>query len=243
MVVSMRVTYDFTGRTAIVTGGARGIGRAIATQLASSGADVWIWDIDPVELPGTHSVAVDVAKRDDIARALALLDGHEIDILVNDAGWLGSYKPFEEFEPAEWQRILQVNLLGTFEVTHQVLPLMRRVGKGRIVNMGSLAGKEGLPSLAAYSAASAGVIAFTKALSREVSNTDIRVNCIAPGPIDTRLIRDLGNETVDAMISASPIKRLGDPQEVAALVVWLCSDASAFNTGAVFDMSGGRARY
>lgn len=239
----MSVTYDFTGRTAIVTGGARGIGRAIAHKLASSGADVWIWDIEPVELEGTRSLSVDVTKRDSITQALSIVGEAGIDILVNNAGWLGSYKPFEEFEPAEWQRILQVNLLGTFEVTHRVLPLMRRAGRGRIVNMGSLAGKEGLPSLAAYSAASAGVIAFTKALSREVSDTDIRVNCIAPGPIDTRLIRDLGNETVDSMISASPLKRLGDPNEVAALVMWLCSDASAFNTGAVFDMSGGRARY
>ena len=239
----MSVTYDFTGRTAIVTGGARGIGRAVAQKLALSGADVWIWDIEPVALEGTRSLSVDVTKRDSIMQALTAMGEVGIDILINNAGWLGSYKPFEEFEPAEWQRILQVNLLGTFEVTHRVLPLMRRAGKGRIVNMGSLAGKEGLPSLAAYSAASAGVIAFTKALSREVSDTDIRVNCIAPGPIDTRLIRDLGNETVDAMISASPLKRLGDPNEVAALVVWLCSDASAFNTGAVFDMSGGRARY
>lgn len=239
----MSVTYDFTGRTAIVTGGARGIGRAIAHKLASSGADVWIWDIEPVELEGTRSLSVDVTKRDSVTQALSIMGEVGIDILVNNAGWLGSYKPFEEFEPAEWQRILQVNLLGTFEVTHRVLPLMRRASRGRIVNMGSLAGKEGLPSLAAYSAASAAVIAFTKALSREVSDTDIRVNCIAPGPIDTRLIRDLGNETVDAMISASPLKRLGDPNEVAALVVWLCSDASAFNTGAVFDMSGGRARY
>jgi len=239
----MSVTYDFSGRTAIVTGGARGIGRAIAHKLSLSGADVWIWDIEPVELEGTRSLSVDVTKRDNVMQALTIMGEVGVDILVNNAGWLGGYKPFEEFEPAEWQRILQVNLLGTFEVTHRVLPLMRRAGKGRIVNMGSLAGKEGLPSLAAYSAASAGVIAFTKALSREVSDTDIRVNCIAPGPIDTRLIRDLGNETVDAMISASPLKRLGDPDEVAALAVWLCSDASAFNTGAVFDMSGGRARY
>ncbi|BCH03167.1 SDR family oxidoreductase [Mesorhizobium loti] len=239
----MSVTYDFSGRTAIVTGGARGIGRAIAHKLSLSGADVWIWDIEPVELEGTRSLSVDVTKRDNVMQALTIMGEVGVDILVNNAGWLGGYKPFEEFEPAEWQRILQVNLLGTFEVTHRVLPLMRRAGKGRIVNMGSLAGKEGLPSLAAYSAASAGVIAFTKALSREISDTDIRVNCIAPGPIDTRLIRDLGNETVDAMISASPLKRLGDPNEVAALVVWLCSDASAFNTGAVFDMSGGRARY
>jgi len=239
----MGVTYDFSGRSAIVTGGARGIGRSIASLLLESGADVWLWDIDPVELAGAHSVAVDITKRDEVARAVALLAGKTVDILVNDAGYLGSYRPFEQFDPAEWLRIVQVNLLGMLEVTHQVLPIMRRVGRGRIVNMGSLAGKEGLPSLAAYSAASAGVIAFTKALSREVNDSDIRVNCIAPGPIDTRMIRDLGNEAVDAMISASPLKRLGDPKEVAALVVWLCSDASAFNTGAVFDMSGGRARY
>src|SRR6185312_9856092 len=239
----MGVTYDFSGRSAIVTGGARGIGRSIASLLLESGADVWLWDIDPVELAGAHSVAVDITKRDEVARAVALLAGKTVDILVNDAGYLGSYRPFEQFDPAEWLRIVQVNLLGMLEVTHQVLPIMRRVGRGRIVNMGSLAGKEGLPSLAAYSAASAGVIAFTKALSREANDSDIRVNCIAPGPIDTRMIRDLGNEAVDAMISASPLKRLGDPKEVAALVVWLCSDASAFNTGAVFDMSGGRARY
>ena len=239
----MGVTYDFSNQMAIVTGGARGIGRAIAGLLANSGADVWIWDIDPVELPGTRQTAVDVTKRDDIANALALLEDKSIDILVNNAGYLGSYRPFEQFDQEEWQKILQVNLLGTFEVTHQVLPIMRRAGKGRIVNTGSLAGKEGLPSLAAYSAASAGVIAFTKALSREVSDTGIRVNCIASGPIDTRMIRDLGNETVDAMIAASPLGRLGDPAEVAALVAWLCSDASAFNTGAIFDMSGGRARY
>jgi len=239
----MGVTYDFSNQMAIVTGGARGIGRAIAGLLANSGADVWIWDIDPVELPGTRQTAVDVTKRDDIANALALLEDKSIDILVNNAGYLGSYRPFEQFDQEEWQKILQVNLLGTFEVTHQVLPIMRRAGKGRIVNTGSLAGKEGLPSLAAYSAASAGVIAFTKALSCEVSDTGIRVNCIASGPIDTRMIRDLGNETVDAMIAASPLGRLGDPAEVAALVAWLCSDASAFNTGAIFDMSGGRARY
>ena len=130
-----------------------------------------------------------------------------------------------------------------FEVTRQVLPLMRRAEYGRIVNMGSLAGKEGLPNLAAYSAASAGVIAFTKALSREVCDSNIRVNCIAPGPIDTDLIRRLGDKVVDEMIAASPLKRLGSVDEVAAIVLWLCSDASTFNTGAVFDISGGRARY
>jgi 2-dehydro-3-deoxy-L-rhamnonate dehydrogenase (NAD+) len=241
----MSVSYDFAGQTSVVTGGARGIGRAIAAQFVRSGAQVWIWDIDPVELDGARSLTVDVTKSDQIAKALARTvdQNPQIDILVNNAGYLGSYQPFEQFDSSEWQRILQVNLIGVFEVTRQVLPLMRRAGRGRIVNMGSLAGKEGLPSLAAYSAASAGIIAFTKALSREVCDTDIRVNCVAPGPIDTDLIRRLGNEVVEAMITASPLKRLGSVDEVAGLVSWLCSDASAFNTGAVFDMSGGRARY
>lgn len=241
----MSISYDFSGQTAIVTGGARGIGRAIASLLSVSGASVWIWDVEPVDLAGTQSLTIDVTKRDDISRALREMAdaGTRVDILINDAGYLGPYTSFETFAPDEWEQIIQVNLLGMLNVTHQVLPLMRKAGKGRIVNMGSLAGKEGLPHLAAYSAASGGVIAFTKALSREVNDTDIRVNCIAPGPIDTRMIRDLGNQTVDAMISASPVGRLGDPKEVAALAAWLCSDASAFNTGAVFDMSGGRARY
>lgn len=241
----MTVTYDFGGKTAIVTGGSRGIGKAIAVQLMQSGADVWIWDADPLPLDGAHCQTVDVTKAHQIKDALAAVtaDDRRIDIVINNAGYLGSYRGFEAFDPTEWQRIVGVNLMGVFEVTHQVLPIMRKARSGRIVNMGSLAGKEGLPNLAAYSAASAGVIAFTKALSREVSDTDIRVNCVAPGPIDTELIRRLGNDVVNDMINASPLRRLGSADEVAALVLWLCSDASSFNTGAVFDMSGGRARY
>jgi 3-oxoacyl-[acyl-carrier protein] reductase len=243
--MTIDIQYDFSGHTAIVTGGARGIGRAVATQLVRFGAKVWIWDINPVELDGAHSLTVDVTKGDQIERALAHIvsQSPRIDMLVNNAGYLGRYQPFEQFDSGEWQRILRVNLIGVFEVTRQVLPIMRLAGRGRIVTMGSLAGKEGLPSLAAYSAASAGVIAFTKALSREVCDTDIRVNCVAPGPIDTDLIRGLGKEVVDAMITASPLRRLGSVNEVAGIVLWLCSSASAFNTGAVFDMSGGRARY
>ena len=241
----MSVSYDFIGQTAVVTGGARGIGKAVATQLVRSGAQVWIWDINPVELDGACSLTVDVTKSDQIQKALAQIGGQasKIDILVNNAGYLGSYQQFEQFDPGEWQRIVQVNLVGMLEVTRQVLPIMRRAGRGRIVNMGSLAGKEGLPNLAAYSAASAGVIAFTKALSREVCDAGIRVNCVAPGPIDTDLIRGLGEKIVDEMIAASPLRRLGNADEVAGMVLWLCSAASSFNTGAVFDMSGGRARY
>jgi 2-dehydro-3-deoxy-L-rhamnonate dehydrogenase (NAD+) len=237
--------YDFSGQTAIVTGGARGIGRAVATHFLRSGARVWIWDIDPVELDGAHSLSVDVTNADQITKALAstVSQSPRIDILVNNAGYLGTYRPFHELDAGEWQKIVAVNLIGVFEKTYKILPLMRRAGNGQIVNMGSLAGKEGLPNLTTYSAASAGVIAFTKALSREICDTNIRVNCIAPGPIDTELIRKLGETAVDEMITASPLKRLGSVDEVAALVLWLCSAASAFNTGAVFDMSGGRARY
>jgi 2-dehydro-3-deoxy-L-rhamnonate dehydrogenase (NAD+) len=241
----MDIQYDFSGQTAIVTGGSRGIGRAVAAQFVQSGAQVWVWDIDPVELDGAGSLKVDVTKVDQITSALAHILGQSsrIDILVNNAGSLGRYQPFEQFDAAEWQHILDVNLIGVFEVTRRILPVMRNARRGRIVNMGSLAGKEGLPNLAAYSAASAGVIAFTKALAREVFDTDIRINCIAPGPIDTELIRRLGRDVVDAMIAASPLKRLGRVDEVAGMVLWLCSAASTFNTGAVFDMSGGRARY
>ena len=241
----MSVTYDFTGRTAIVTGGARGIGRAIATHFARFGAQVWIWDVDPIKFDGAQSLKVDVTSAEQVAKAVAQVvsQSPHIDILVNDAGYLGDCRPFEQFDATEWERIVHVNLMAVFEVTRQVLPLMRRAGHGRIVNMGSLAGKEGLPNLAAYSAASAGVIAFTKALSREVCDMDIRVNCVAPGPIGTDLIRRLGDKVVDEMIAASPLKRLGSADEVAGIVLWLCSEGSTFNTGAVFDMSGGRARY
>ena len=139
--------------------------------------------------------------------------------------------------------LLATNLVGTMQVTQAVLPHMIRSGGGRIINMGSLAGKEGVPTLAAYSAASAGVIAFTKALSREILGSNVLVNCVAPGPIDTDMIQDLGPQVIASMIVDSPMKRLGFADEVAHLVAWLRTEASRYNTGAVFDMSGGRARY
>jgi NAD(P)-dependent dehydrogenase (short-subunit alcohol dehydrogenase family) len=241
----MTVAYDLSSKTAVVTGGAKGIGRAIAECLARSGARVWVWDISACALDGISSLVVDVTDVDQIATAVGQTLNHnsEIDVLVNDAGYLGGYQPFERFTSDECRRIVEVNLMGVFEVCRQVLPHMRRAGRGHIVNMGSLAGKEGLPNLAAYSAASAAVIAFTKALAKELADTAIRVNCIAPGPISTDLIKDLGPTVVDSMIASSPLKRLGTVDEVAELAVWLCSDACSFNTGAVFDMSGGRATY
>jgi 2-dehydro-3-deoxy-L-rhamnonate dehydrogenase (NAD+) len=237
-------SYDLRGKSVLVTGGAGDIGRAIVALLLQSGARVRVWDVQPVQIAGVESDLVDVTDPAQIAAALAPLGGEPpFDVLINDAGYLGEAQAFTEHSPEDWQKILAVNLVGTMQVTQAVLPSMLRAGRGRIVNLGSLAGKEGLAQLTAYSAASAGVIAFTKALSREVASRGVHVNCVAPGPIDTRMIQALGPETVTAMVADSPMKRLGSAEEVAHLVAWLCSEASRFNTGAVFDMSGGRARY
>jgi 3-oxoacyl-[acyl-carrier protein] reductase len=186
-----------------------------------------------------------VTDHDQVAAAVekVVAQDSRIDVLVNSAGYLGPHVPFEHLSAREWQRIIDVNLVGVLVPCHHVLPHMRRAGHGRIVNMGSLAGKHGLPNLTVYSAASAGVIAFTKALAQELAATEIRANSVAPGPIETELITQLGPEVVDMFVGSSPMRRLGDAQEVAELVVWLCSAACSFNTGAVFDLSGGRATY
>lgn len=240
----MANTYDLAGKRAIVTGAAKGIGRAVAELLLANGCEVLIWDANAASVPGARSVQLDITQPDQIAAATAGLPADKrLDILVNAAGYLGRTTSFLDHAPPDWQRIIEVNLVGTMQVTQALLPIMVRQGAGRIVNLGSLAGKEGLAGIAAYSAASAGVIAFTKALSREVAQHHIFVNCVAPGPIDTEMIRHLGADVVSQMIKDSPVGRLGEAAEVAHLVAWLCTDASSFNTGAVFDMSGGRARY
>jgi 3-oxoacyl-[acyl-carrier protein] reductase len=237
-------TYDLAGKSAIVTGGAKGIGRAIAELLLANGCDVMVWDANPSDLAGATSFRVDITQPGEIAAAITQLPAdRRIDILVNDAGYLGRMTTFIDHSATDWRRILEVNLLGTMQVTQAVLPIMIRQGGGRIVNLGSLAGKEGLAGIAAYSAASAGVIAFTKAVSREVAQHRVFVNCVAPGPIDTEMIQGLDTDVVRRMISDSPMGRLGEASEVAHMVAWLCTEASRFNTGAVFDMSGGRARY
>lgn len=237
-------TYDLSGKSAIVTGAAKGIGRAIAEVLLSNGCDVTIWDISPSRVAGTKALQLDVTQSSDVVAAVAQLPASQrVDILVNCAGYLGNAISFVDHISTDWRRILEVNLIGTMEVTQAVLPRMIRQGGGRIVNFGSLAGKEGLAGIAAYSAASAGVISFTKALSREVVKHNIFVNCVAPGPVDTDMIQNLGAEVVTRMIDDSPMRRLGEAHEVAQLVAWLCTEASRFNTGAIFDMSGGRARY
>ena len=237
----MLVTYDFRGRVAVVTGGSKGIGRRIAERLRDAGAQVWNWDVAPVEAPGIGAATVDVTDGAAIARAIEALS--RIDILVNNAGFTGGSRTVEELDPAEWRRIVDVNLTGVFEVSRQVVPVMRRGGWGRIVNIASLAGKDGSPRLSAYAAAKAGVIAFTKALGKELADTDIRVNCLAPAAVETDILRQMDPDHVASMIERSPMKRLGTVDEVAEIVLWMASEACSFNTGAVFDLSGGRATY
>jgi 2-dehydro-3-deoxy-L-rhamnonate dehydrogenase (NAD+) len=241
----MTVSYDFSGRVAVVTGGANGIGRTIAARFRDAGALAYVWDTSPCPLEGVQFAEVNVSNAGQIAQAVKTVVGEagRIDILVNNAGFTGGSSTVEEFDPDEWRRVIEVNLTGVFEVSRQVVPVMRKAGSGRIVNMASLAGKEGTANLSAYSAAKAGVIAFTKSLAKEIAETSIRVNCIAPAAIQTDILKQMSPAMVDAMIAKSPMKRLGTVDEVADLVLWLSSEACTFSTGAVFDLSGGRATY
>jgi 3-oxoacyl-[acyl-carrier protein] reductase len=215
----------------------------VADLLVRSGASVTVWDLQRCEAPGMQGEVLDVTDQSGVKAAAAKLGARCPDILVNCAGYLGAAQRFVDHAPDDWLQIVAVNLIGTMRVTQALLPAMVSAGRGRIVNFGSLAGKEGLAGIAAYFGSSGGVIAFTKAIAREHAHQNIFVNCVAPGPIDTEMIRSLGTEVVNAMVQDSPMKRLGEADEVAQLVAWLCSGASRFNTGAVFDMSGGRARY
>ena len=241
----MPVSYDFSGRSAVVTGGAMGIGRAIAEGLRDAGATVRVWDLAAPSFSGVSYCPVDVTDAASIAAALEATTEAQgrIDMLINNAGVAGSTLAMESYDPADWRRIVEVNLIGVYEVSRQVVPRMRQVGWGRIVNMASLAGKEGTPNASAYSAAKAGVIAFTKSLAKELALTDIRVNCVAPAAVETAILDQMAPDFVQTMIDKSPMKRLGTAEEVAAMVLWLCSEACSFNSGAVFDLSGGRATY
>jgi NAD(P)-dependent dehydrogenase (short-subunit alcohol dehydrogenase family) len=241
----MNISYDFSGRTAIVTGGSRGIGRRTAERLREAGARVWVWDIEPRPIDGVSSCIVDVRKRSDIDAAFREIEDAsvDVDILINCVGLLGGFRRFDDHTPQDFHEIVGTNLIGVMVVCSKLVPHMRKANRGRIVNLGSLAGKDGLANMPIYSAASAGVIALTKALGRELADTDLKVNCITPGPIETDLILDLGKDVVDRLIAMSPRRRLGTTEEVADLILWLCSDACSFSTGAVFDISGGRASY
>jgi 2-dehydro-3-deoxy-L-rhamnonate dehydrogenase (NAD+) len=234
--------YDFSGRVAIITGGAQGIGAALADEIRLAGATVSVWDR---EISGDDTIAADVTDPAAVEKALqeTLSRHRRIDIVVNNAGYSGATMPLEDFPDDEWDRIVNINLNGTFHVCKAVVPVLKRGGWGRIVNVASLAGKEGTPNSAAYSASKAGVIALTKALGKELAGSGVLVNAIAPAAVKTGLLDQMSEAHVRTMIEKSPLKRLGSPTEVVQLLLWLCSDSCSFNTGAVFDLSGGRATY
>jgi 3-oxoacyl-[acyl-carrier protein] reductase len=243
----------FDGRVAVVTGGVSGIGRAIATRLAAEGAKLAIWDRDETALARAaamfgapvHTVALDLVDVAAVQRAAdgtaAALGG--IDILVASAGITGSNHPSWEYPLEDWRRVMAVNVDGVYFCNRAVVPHMRRAGYGRIVNIASIAGKEGNPNAVAYSASKAAVIGLTKSIGKELVEGNIRVNCVAPAAVQTPIFDQMTPAQIAFMLSKIPLGRFGTTEEVAALVCWLCSEEASFSTGAVFDCSGGRATY
>jgi 3-oxoacyl-[acyl-carrier protein] reductase len=242
-------------RVAIVTGGARGIGLACAERLLKSGARVCLWDIDGAQLAGAAARlgslgAVDAAVvelTDEAAVEQAtqsVLGSHgRIDILINNAGITGGNAPAWELSPAVWRRVIEVNLIAPYLTCRAIVPAMRRQGYGRIVNVASVAGKEGNPNASHYSASKAGLIGFTKSLAKELATSGVLVNCVTPAAAKTDIFAQMKPEHIDYMLSKIPMNRFVEPSEIAAMICWLASEDCSFSTGAVFDISGGRASY
>ena len=243
----------FEGQTAIVTGAARGIGEAIAQRLASEGASVMIADVDQ---PAAGEAAARIgdpaiAQQLDVTELVswdsavrrALDHWGRIDALVNNAGIAGRSAPIWELGVDEWQQVVDIDLTGVFLGCRAVIPVMVDAGSGRIVNIASIAGKEGNPNAVPYSAAKAGVIGLTKAVAKEVATKGVLVNAVAPAVIETPILSQVSDEHITYMTSRIPMGRVGKPEEVAALVAFLCSSDLTFSTGAVYDISGGRATY
>jgi 3-oxoacyl-[acyl-carrier protein] reductase len=225
---------DFAGRSAVVTGGAQGIGAAIAKRLQASGAKVVVWDLD-------GSPKVDVTNPAQIENALKNLG--KIDVLVNNAGIAGLNTPTIDYPIEEWERVLRINLTSQFLCCRAVAPRMVKAGYGRIVNIASIAGKEGNPNAVAYSASKAGVISLTKSLGKELAQTGVLVNCVTPAAAKTAIFEQMTESHIQYMLSKIPMNRFVEVDEIAALVCWLASEDCSFSTGGVFDISGGRATY
>ena len=233
-----------------MTGGARGIGAGIAARLATEGARVIVWDVDLAPLSAA-GFAPEAAAEVDVSDAAAVADAFRaaeaergpVDILINNAGINGPVAPAWELAPEDWARLIGVNLSGTWHGCRVALPAMVARGRGRIVNIASMAGKEGVPFISGYSAAKGGVIALTKAMAKEVAESGVTVNCIAPALTETPLFAQMTPEHIAAMTAKIPMGRTARVGEVAALASWIASEECSFTTGFAFDLSGGRATY
>jgi len=244
---------DFAGRHAVVTGGAAGLGYGIAERLIASGGSVTLWDRDEAAAgkaaaalgPMAFAVKADVAQQASVAAAVAATLAHSprIDALVNSAGITGPNTRLWDYPVADWRQVMEVNINGVFLCCREVVAQMRAQGYGRIVNIASVAGKEGNPNASAYSASKAAVIALTKSLGKELADTGIRVNCVTPAAVKTAIFDQMTPEHIAFMLSKIPMGRFGTVEEVAAMVGWLCTEDCSFSTGAVFDLSGGRSTY
>jgi 3-oxoacyl-[acyl-carrier protein] reductase len=242
---------DLNGQNAIVTGGAQGIGLAVAERFVESGAKVAIWDMDAdlaaesAKALGGVAVTVDISDWPSVERAMAETEKAlgPVSILVNSAGIAGPSHTVDEYPVEAWRQVIDIDLNGTFYTNRAVVPGMKARNYGRIVNIASIAGKEGNPRAAAYSAAKAGVIGLTKSLGKELAEYDIAVNCVTPVTAATRILDQVDEAFIEYMRSKIPRGRFIKVEEIAAMVAWMCSEESNFTTGAVFDLSGGRATY
>lgn len=246
---------DLNGRVAVVTGGARGIGYAVAERMLRSGAAVSLWDVDAARLEEARAalsglgevacIAIELTRDDEAQSATRSTVERfgKIDILINNAGITGGNAPTWELDPSVWRRVLDVNLVAPFLTCRSVVPVMLRGGYGRIVNIASIAGKEGNPNASHYSASKAGLIGLTKSLAKELAPRDILVNCVTPAAARTEIFEQMKQEHIDYMLSRIPMNRFVEPAEVAAMICWLASEECSFSTGGVFDISGGRATF
>ena len=246
---------DLNGRTAVITGGARGIGFAVAQRALRSGAEVCLWDVDAArlersqrelaELGAVSIVAVDLVDDAAVeAAAASTFERHgSIDILVNSAGITGGNGATWELDPKAWRHVIEVNLIGSYLTCRAVVPRMLERGYGRIVNIASVAGKEGNPNASHYSASKAGLIGLTKSLGKELATRNILVNAVTPAACKTEIFDSMSQQHIDYMLAKIPMNRFLMPDEAASLILWLASEDCAFSTGSVFDLSGGRATY
>ena len=245
--------FDFKNRTAVITGGAQGFGLDVAKRFLDSGAKVFIWDIDEkllksvvneIKNPNLNFNVVDVANYKDVEKnVLEISSKTNIDILINNAGITGPTEPLWEYDVETWNKIVQINLMGTFNCCRAIVPNMIKHNYGRIVNVASVAGKDGNANASAYSSGKAGAIALTKSLGKELADKDIAVNAVTPAGAKTRILDQMSKEHVQRMLSKVPRGRFLEVEEFTSLVCWLSSEENTFSTAAVFDISGGRSTY